>query len=430
MSNSTSSANGNGIRRFLVIFSLVFAGESIFSLPFHITRFFRPTVLEVLDLSNTQLGDMFAAYGIIAMLAYFPGGILADRFSARNLMTASLLATSFGGIIMAQLPAPMIMSLVYGWWGLTTVFLFWAAMIKATREWGGELAQGSAFGILDGGRGLIAALSASAAVVVFGLFLPEGIESSALSDRSAGLSGIIWFYTGITATAALLVWICIPNNEPAKSESSPAFIEGLTQVLSRPLVWAQGGVIVCAYCCYKALDNYGLYATQVLGMNQYESADFIAQTAYLRFVGAVAAGFIADKLTARNSIRFCFASLIFAYVGLTQWTPDRVAQGLMIGNLVLTYLLVYGIRGIYFSLLGEIRTPAHLTGTTAGVVSVLGFTPDIFFYPLAGRILDAAPGVEGHLNYFTLLAGVAALGLVISALLIVLNKKDLLRDSS
>lgn len=62
----------------------------IFSLPFHIPRFFRPTVLDVFGLSNTQLGDIFAVYGVVALAAYFPGGAIADRYSVRTLIALSL----------------------------------------------------------------------------------------------------------------------------------------------------------------------------------------------------------------------------------------------------------------------------------------------------------------------------------------------------
>ena len=63
------------------MFSLVCAGELVFGLPFLVPRFFRPTMLEVFNFTNTQLGDLFAVYGITAMIAYFPGGMLASAFS-------------------------------------------------------------------------------------------------------------------------------------------------------------------------------------------------------------------------------------------------------------------------------------------------------------------------------------------------------------
>ena len=138
----------------MLMLTLVFAGEIVFLLPFHTTRFFRPTMLEAFELTNTQLGDFFAAYGVMAMIAYFPGGVLADRFSARSLLTASLIATSAGGLYMASYPGALGLALLFAYWGITTVLLFWAALIRATREWGGHDEQGRTFGILEGGRGL------------------------------------------------------------------------------------------------------------------------------------------------------------------------------------------------------------------------------------------------------------------------------------
>ena len=90
--------------KYLTILSLIIAGEMIFSLPFHIARYFRASLLEVFNLSNADLGDVFAVYGITAMLAYFPGGMIADQFSARKLITLSLFATAAGGLYMAQQP--------------------------------------------------------------------------------------------------------------------------------------------------------------------------------------------------------------------------------------------------------------------------------------------------------------------------------------
>lgn len=124
----------------------------IYGLPFHTQRFFRATMLEAFDITNTQLGDMFAAYGVTAMFSYFFGGPFADRYSARSLIAVSLVLTAFGGLYMATFPGVWEMSALYGFWGVTTSFLFWAALIKATRDWGGTASQGIAFGILDGGR--------------------------------------------------------------------------------------------------------------------------------------------------------------------------------------------------------------------------------------------------------------------------------------
>lgn len=104
-------------------------------------------MLEVFGLSNTELGTAKAAHGVVAMLAYFPGGPLADRFSARKLLALSLWSTAAGGVFLATLPGFHGVVLVWGLFGITTSLLFWAALIGATRDWGGDDEQGQACGL-------------------------------------------------------------------------------------------------------------------------------------------------------------------------------------------------------------------------------------------------------------------------------------------
>ena len=141
-------------QRFLTLFCLILIGELIFALPFHVTRFFRPTVLEVFQFTNFELGAMFSAYGVTAMVAYLPGGAIADRFSPRRLMAFSAFTTALGGVYMVTIPSVMGMTLLYGYWGVTSILLFWAALIRSTRAAGGASEQGQVFGLLDAGRGL------------------------------------------------------------------------------------------------------------------------------------------------------------------------------------------------------------------------------------------------------------------------------------
>ena len=89
----------NAARRGLSIAALIVAGECAFLLPFVLARVFRPTLLEVFDLTNLELGTAYSVYGIIAMAAYFFGGPLADRFPARILLTVALASTAAGGLV-------------------------------------------------------------------------------------------------------------------------------------------------------------------------------------------------------------------------------------------------------------------------------------------------------------------------------------------
>jgi hypothetical protein len=80
------------------------------------------------------------------------------------------------------------------------------------------------------------------------------------------------------------------------------------------------------------------------------------------------------------------------------------------------------LRGIYFALLEENQTPAYLTGAAVGLISLVGYTPEIFFAPITGRILDANPGIVGFRHYFLFLAGIAALGVFVVLVLLGLRR--------
>ncbi|MEX2480530.1 MAG: MFS transporter [Gammaproteobacteria bacterium] len=404
-------------QRFLAMFALIVAGEMIFSLPFHVPRYFRPTVLEAFGLTNAALGDVFAVYGVTAMLAYFPGGALADRFSARRLMCLSLLATAAGGCYLATLPGPRGLAVLYGYWGVTTILLFWSSLIRATREWGGNQAQGRAFGMLDGGRGLAAAAAATLAVALFATALPGDGYVIETSERRAALGQVIVFYSVATAMAALFVRWWLPAGALIARRPARAQPAEVLRVLRRPLVWMQALIVVCAYCGYKGLDNYALYAYEVLGMSETGAAGFTATSAYIRPFAAITAGIVADRIGVGRAIMGLFGLLTVCYGLLATLDAVPAFIVLIYANLIVSFAAVFALRGIYFALLEETRVPPRFTGTAVGLVSVVGFTPDIFFAPLAGRLLDAAPGMYGHQHYFLLLSGIAVVGFVVAALL-------------
>jgi nitrate/nitrite transporter NarK len=412
------------MKRALYILVLILAGEMIFSLPFHTARFFRPTLLEVFGFSNTQLGDAFAIYGITAMLAYFPGGALADHFPARKLMSLSLLATAAGGLYMATFPGVLGISLLYGYWGVTTILLFWAALIRATRDWGGRRSQGVAFGILDGGRGLVAAGFAMAAVTVLAWYLPMEALLDAGAERRQGLRTVILLYTATTATCGVLAWFLLPEPVESTAKARSPLLGAMAVVLRRPVVWAQAAIIVCAYCAFKGLDNYSLYAVQVLGLNEVEAARLTAWASYLRPVAAVLTGLAADRSSAGRAIAGAFALLVPCYALLAIAVPSPAWLPLIYTNFFASFFAAFALRAVYFALLEETRTPRHLTGATVGAVSFIGFTPEIFFAPIAGRILDQAPGLPGHQHYFMFLGGIALVGLAVVSTLFRIQRKS------
>lgn len=400
-----------------VLLAIIISGEMIFTLPFHVARYFRPTLVNVLGISHGGLGDAFAVYGVFAFLSYFPGGMLADRFSARKLMSISLVATAIGGLYFVTLPAQLGLSILFGYFGITTVLLFWSAMIRATREWGGVQSQGRAFGLLDGGRGLLGATAGIIGTIILVRLGANEFEMNTLSDRETAMQGIILYYSGLTTLAAIIAWFVIPDTKPNLSRPHAHPLRDMRMVLRNPTAWLQAIIVFTAYCMYRGLDYYAIYMTDVLGLSEIESSRLISLATYLRPVAAVATGFLADRLTTRNTLGVLFLILVSSYIVQAFLGMNGQASSIIILAISSTFLLTYALRSVYFALFEETNIAGHRTGITAGLVSVVGFAPDIFFNSIVGRMLDTEVPEVAFRQLFIILGLLAMLGVAASVII-------------
>ena len=217
--------------------------------------------MEVFNLNNLQLGSLFSVYGIIALLSYVYGGVISDKFQPKKLMSYSLFFTSFGGLVLASYPSYFVLQILYGYWGFTTVFLFWGAMIKATRVWGGTDNQGQAFGFLDGGRGLVAASMGSLGILIFSVFLINDIELTSLTERKEAFRYVILFSSFMIFLTGLWVLFFMDSNQKDQKNnviSSNSF-SNIKTVLKIQSVWLIMIIIISAYVGYRVTDIYSLW---------------------------------------------------------------------------------------------------------------------------------------------------------------------------
>jgi len=386
---------------------LICAGEAIFTLPYHVTRFFRPTFLEVFGLTATELGVAQSAYGFVAMVAYFFGGPLADRYEPRALLAGSLWATAAGGLYLATFPNVVGVMLVWGFFGLTNILLFWAALIKVTRAWGGADQQGMAYGLLDGGRGLLAAILASVGVLIFSAAFPVGYDEATLLQKGAVLKQVIYGYTAVTMGVGVMVWFTLrglgERHTGGASPSLSQFFGHLKSVVQLKVVWLQTAVVVCAYTSYKAFDQYALFAVRGHGIDEIDAAEIVTIGAWTRPFAALVLGILGDRWGISRMAFICFMLLIVSH-SLFAFTGTALGSlSMILLNTLVTGIAIFGLRGLYFGLLEEGRIPVAQTGTAVGLVSVIGYTPDVYVAAVAGFLIDQSPGLLGFQHLFIML---------------------------
>lgn len=399
------------LKKVLIPIILILIGESIFILPFLVTRIFRPSFLKVFDINNFQLGTAFSIYGVVAMVSYFFGGQLADRFSPKKLLSVSLFVTAIGGFIMVYIPSLSMLNLLYGAWGVTTILLFWAAYIKAIRLFWNDSNQGKGFGVVDAGRGLMAALLASISVLIFESFLPEVVETASLEELSTALSYIILLFTGITLVCAVLVSALFSNQNEQQQLQRISISEVMT-LLKKRSIWLNSLIVLCSYVGYKCTDDFSLYASEVLGFNDVDAAHVGTISFWTRPFAALFAGFLGDRFIHSKIVQYCFFLMLVCSTLISLGILNNSLSLFSVLLITTTSVGIYGLRGLYFALLQEAKIPILLTGSAVGLISVIGYTPDIFMGPLMGYILDRSPGVVGHQQLFGVLSFFCIVGII------------------
>ncbi|MNG12697.1 Inner membrane protein YqcE [compost metagenome] len=75
-------------------------------------------------------------------------------------------------------------------------------------------------------------------------------------------------------------------------------------------------------------------------------------------------------------------------------------------------LLTYAIRGLYWAILDSCQIPLRITGLAIGIISVVGYSPDVFIPLVNGWIADAFPSFLGYQIYFGYIAAIGTLGVI------------------
>ena len=397
MSKSTISS--------LYLALLILAAESIFFLPYVLSRIFRPTVLEVFQIDNIQLGFCFSVYGFVAVISYLVGGLIADKYMPGKLIASSLWLTSLGGLMYASYPSYFMLKLLYGYWGFTTVFLFWAPMIKAARIWGTATSQVKSFGLLEAGRGVVGAFIGSASVVLFALFMNDDSAQSTLSETRNAFTYVIYLSSGIVALVGLLVWnfMKLNTDKEAAVVDDTISVGKVFEVLKLPSVLLLMVVVLCAYMGYKTTDIIALYASEIMNYSQVESAQIATFLLYARPT-------VAFVLTV-FFIRYDATLLLFWGFVISLFSSFLFCTGLITSALPIVFICsiltlaigVYGLRTLYFSVMELGDIPLLATGTAVGLISIVGYTPDVFSGPLIGYLLEYYKGIEGYKYVFFML---------------------------
>jgi len=158
-------------------------------------------------------------------------------------------------------------------------------------------------------------------------------------------------------------------------------------------------------------------------LDEVEAAKVGTVSLWVRPVAAIAAGYLADRTSAGLMTIVSFALLASGSLVLGIGTIQSWMLGIYLLTIICASLGIFALRGLYFAIMKEGNVPVAFTGSAVGLVSVVGYTPDIFMGPVMGYLLDSSPGPVGHQHVFLMVFGFAIIGLGASVLFSHITRK-------
>lgn len=389
----------------LILISI--AGTMIYGLPYF-RSYYYDAYLQTYGLTNSQMGMFGSIFGIMGACSYLFGGVVADMFSARKLMTISMILTGLGGLLHLFHPSYLMLVGIYFLWGFTSLFAFWPALLKVLRSLANEDEQSKAYGFMDATRGITNAVQLAVTLAIF----------NALSKKAsdlAGLNGVVIFYSAVCIVMGIGLYFVLDEkklqtgSDGAEDESKFSFAI-VKQVLKMPVVWLLSLVVCCSYTMPILFYYFTPYATANLGMTAAAGAMVTMLAQYVRPVACVVGGVAADKI-GRANVMYGTMGIMLAST-LVLIFARSMSNAVFIGICACIYFGMYGAYSLVFSMFDECGIPKYMSGTAIGLICTIGYMPEFFCPLLAGKVLDTY-GNAGYHILFIFLAVMMVIGLIL-----------------
>ena len=364
---------------FLTIVCMGMTG--VFGVPY-LTRGFYNVFQDAMGLTHSQIGLLMSTYGTLNLFLYFPGGWLADKISIKKLLCFSFIGSAvLGGVILIYSSFSVLL-MVYAGFSVTSIMTFFPAMLKFVRTLGDSNEQGVLYGYKESFYGVFG--------VIIGLIVVK-IGTVTGSDVSA-YRWLVVLYSGISLFAGITLWILLKeDNETEKIlEKKTINLKIILKLLRMKNVWLVTLSILSCYTVYCSVTYTSPYLVEVFGVsNELASKLGLFRQYVAPIFMCLLYGIIADKVGSSVKVikitAYAIGVSCLAFI-FTPKAPEMITMAIL--SMFFFTIFSTGVRGAYFAQIDEAKLPIEYMGTIVGIISVIAFLPDAFYYTVMGHLID------------------------------------------
>ena len=299
--------------------------------------------------------------------------------------------------------------------GVTSILVWWGTRFKVIRLCCEEDEYASKIGIsysIYGVTGLVIGL------------INAGIIA-AISNVVAGVQVMLIFLAVMIALLGVASIFLIPDFKGEINKDAKLFSvkEALEAIKHPGVIWACVAYF-CVYAVYQGATYTTPYLTQCFNADgNLVNVVGLIRTYGIGLIAGPVVGWLATKLKSPSKVILgAFILSMAVLVGFILFPHDPNAATVAAVLVVVFGFTTYGAFSIGSSPLSEIKIPMRIFGTAAGLLSVIGFLPDVFIHTWYGGMIDAS-GLEAYNMIFGFEIMFGVIGCICLAMLLRSIKK-------
>lgn len=395
-------------QKMLVLLLMIISMCTIYVLPYLRYQFFTP-LQEAMGLAGEtqKYGNLVTVYGIMNILMYLPGGIIADRFNPKKLMVFSMISSGILGLWMATWPGYEMLLLIHILWGFTTVLTFWSTSVKVVNMLASSDEQGEMFGMLESGRGILTLILNFVWVGVFAMFANRG---------NLGMTIVVAAVSILMIISGILLGFLLPpmSTEQSTNASVKESLKAMLGAFKLPITYILAAMIFVPSAIVATGSYYAPYLENVAGMNTVISSTFaVVRGTVFPIMAALLYSFLAKKIGRSSSLLLtsCIALVVLSVI--LRLIPGSAT--LLWPLLIVMSCIAFfagGCRAVNWAVIDEAGTPKNMVGSVTGVASLIGYLPDAFLHTMYGGWIDTCDFTVAYNRIFTFCIVVVVVGAV------------------
>jgi predicted MFS family arabinose efflux permease len=402
-------------------FSIITAGQLIYSGFEAFKGTFYNLLLDVLNVSNSELGVIFGLIGI-SVFFYIPGGWINNRFSVKSILIFGLLVRFITmNIVIFFSPSFSILKIIAIIWGIVDAF-FWPAVLNGITLFTNENKRALGFGLLESVRRA-----------------QEMIMNLLIVAVMAAFSGIIIFkgsmllYNLLIIPLVILIIKFVPKNGMAVDNAEENIdnksldaLKGIFHVIKKPKIWLAAVSALSIYWCYIILIYTVPYLQNMYGLSTSQTAIFgILNTGLMGVIMGVTAGIVSDFIFKSSSKMIAFA-LFTSAIMLTLVVFLKTGITISILLLLLFSVTTFLSKSVILAPIAEVKIPEKYMGSAMSIGSFVAYAPIFWVYTMNGSLLDKYTDnkIKAYEIIFEIGIGVALVGSICAIILTYINKRE------